>query len=82
MIGLYASSKLRHLYNYKDIGLYKDDGLAIISRKNNQELEGLKKNTIKTFNELGFKITIDIGATKYNFLDISLDIANNTFKPY
>ena len=82
LVGLYALSKLRYLYNYKDIGLYRDDGLAIISRKSNQELERLKKNTIKIFNELGFKITIDIGATKCNFLDISLDTANNTFKPY
>ena len=46
LIGLYALSKLRHLYSYKDIGLYRDDGLAIISRKSNQELEILKKNTI------------------------------------
>ena len=54
LVGLYALSKLRHLYNYKDIELYRDDGLAIISRKSNQELERLKKNTIKIFNELGF----------------------------
>ena len=39
LVGLYALSKLRHLYNYKDIGFYRDDGLAIISRKSNQELE-------------------------------------------
>ena len=82
LIGLYAFSKLRLLYSYKDIRLYRDDGLAIINRKSNQELEILKKNTIKTFNELGFKITIDVGATKCNFLDISLNTTNNTFKPY
>ena len=41
-----------------------------------------KKNTIKTLNELGFRIPIDMGATKCNFLDISLDTTNNTFKPY
>ena len=36
LVGLYALSKLRHLYNYKDIGLYRNDGLAIISRKVNK----------------------------------------------
>ena len=45
----------------------------LINRKNNQELEKLKKNTIKTFNELEFKITIDLGTTNCNFLDIYLD---------
>ena len=64
LVGLYALSKLRHLYNYKDIRLYIDDGLAITSRKSNQELERLKKNTMKIFKDLGFKITIDIGAPK------------------
>ena len=82
LIGLYAFCKLRHLYSYKDIGLYRDDGLAITSRKSKQELERLKMNTIKTFNELSFKITINIGAPKCSFLDISLDTTNNTFKPY
>ena len=37
---------------------------------------------MKTFNELGLKKTIDIGTTKCNFLDISLDTSNNTFEPY
>ena len=47
LVGLYALSNLKHLYNHNEIGLYEDDGLAIINRKNNQELERLKKNTKK-----------------------------------
>jgi hypothetical protein len=32
--------------------------------------------------ELGFKITIDIGVTSTCFLDVKLDLANDTFLPY
>ena len=81
LVGLYALCKLKDLYNQKDIELYRDDGLAIINRKSNQELERFKNNTIKTFTKLGFKIMIDVGATKCNLLYISLDTSNNIFKP-
>ena len=38
--------------------------------------------TIKIFKDIGFKITIDTGATICNFLDVTLDLTNNVFKPY
>ena len=82
LIGLYALSKLETLYDTKEIGLYRDDGLAIIESISNQNLENKKKKTIKIFKDIGFKITIDTGATKCNFLDVTLDLANNIFKPY
>ena len=81
LIGLYAFSKLESLYDTKEIGLYRDDGLAIIQPKNNQDLENKKKKTIKIFRDIGFKITIDTGATICDFLDITLDLSNNLFKP-
>ena len=71
LIGLYASSKLKTLYDIKKIGLYRDDGLAIIQPKNNQDLENKKKTTIKIFRDIGFKITIDTGASICNFLNIT-----------
>ena len=82
LIGLYILSKLENLYDIKGIGLYRDDGVAIIEHKNNQHLENMKKKTIKIFKDIGFKITIDTGATKCNFLDVTLDLSNNEFKPY
>ena len=71
LIGLYALSKLESLYDIKEIGLYRDDGLAIIQPKNNQDLENNKKKTIKMFRDIGFKITIDTGASICNFLNIT-----------
>ena len=57
LIGLYALSKLKSLYDFKEIGLYRDDGLAIIQPKNNQDLENKNKKTARIFKDIGFKIT-------------------------
>ena len=64
------------------IGLYRNDGLAIIKYKNNQDLENIKKQTIKIFKDIGFSITIDIGMTRCNSLDMTLDLANSCYMPY
>jgi len=82
LIGLYILCKLENLYGIKEIGFYRDDGVAIIEQKNNQHLENIKKKTIKIFKDIGFKITIDTGATKCSFLDVTLDLASNEFKLY
>ena len=81
LIGFYALNHLKSLYKDNEIGLYRDDGLAIIERKNNQTLENTKKKTIKLFSEIGFKITIDIGATTCNFLDTTLSRTDDEYKP-
>ena len=45
-------------------------------------MENKKEKTIKVFKDIGFKITIDFGSTKYNFLDVTLDLTNKIFKLY
>ena len=62
--------------------MYRDDGLATIKRKNNQTSENTKKKTIKLFNEIGLKITIDISTTTCNFLDTTLNLTDDEYKPY
>ena len=82
LVGLYVLNRLKSIYKTNEIGLYRDDGLAVIERKSNQSLENIKKKTIKLFNDIGFKITIDVGTTVCNFLDTTLNLTNNIYKPY
>ena len=39
LIGLFILQQLHPLYNDNEIGLYRDDGLAVINNKNNRMLE-------------------------------------------
>ena len=82
LVGLYILDRLQKTYMSSQIGLYRDDGLAIIKYKNNQDFENIKKQTIEIFKNIGSSITIDIRMTRCNFLDNTLDLANSCYMPY
>ena len=50
-----------------------------MKRKNNHKLEDIKHNTINAFKNINFKITISVGMNVSNFLDVTVDLANNTY---
>jgi hypothetical protein len=81
LVGLYILSKMEKLINQDHIGLYRDDGLAAI-KGSGPEIEKLKKQIYKIFQEIGLKITLDGNITKTDFLDVFFDLKTNTFKPY
>ena len=45
-------------------------------------LKKIKKDTVRIFKELGFKITIETGLTKCNFLHVTMNISKNDYKLY
>ena len=57
------------------------DGLAVC-RKTPRQTEILKKQICKIFANNGLKITIDANKKVVDFLDITLDLSNGTYKPY
>ena len=46
------------------------------------ETQKVKKKVIKVFKDCGLKITIKANLHIGNFLDITLDLRNNTYEPY
>lgn len=63
------------------IGLYRDDGLAMIDQTP-KETERIKKEICKVFAKNEHKITIEANKKVANFLDVTLDLNNGKFKPY
>ena len=43
LVGIFLSEKISEICNEGDIGLYRDDGLAIFRNKSGTELEKIKK---------------------------------------
>ena len=82
LVGLYILNKLSSLFPTGMYGLYRDDGLSIIDWLPAVELERLRKKTISTMKDIGFRITIEVGQTKTDFLDVSLDLFNNIYSPF
>jgi hypothetical protein len=79
MIGLYLLSQLQHLDI--DVGLYRDDGLAVC-KKTPRQIEKIKKEICKTFTTNNLRITIEANLKSVDFLDITMDLRNGKYKPY
>ena len=78
LVGLYLLSQLTHLN--LNIGLYRDDGLAV-SGQTQRQTELTKQKLCKIFQNNGLNITATANMKKVNFLDINLDLETGTFRP-
>ena len=79
LVGLFILSKLQALK--LNVGIYRDDGLAVTSSTPRQ-VEQIKKKIQETFNKLGLEITIEANSKIINFLDITMDLDADVYKPY
>ena len=82
LVGTYALSKIAHEINSSDVGLYRDDGLAVLRDVTGSEADRMRKTVCKIFNNLGLRLTIDTGMKVVNFLDVTLNLADGTYRPY
>ena len=79
LVGLFLLSQLSH--TNLNVGLYRDDGLAVTSLKPRQA-ELMKKKLCKIFKENGFNITIEANVKSVNFLDINMNLSTGIYKAY
>ena len=61
--------------------LYRDDGLGI-TPSSPRQTEKLRQTIIEVFKDKDLDITIEVGLTRVNFLDVTLDLEKEVFKPY
>ena len=81
LIGLYILNGISDLVS--DVGLYRDDGLAIIRNCSPSDKERLKKRLCAKFSSVfGLKITVDTNLQIVNFLDVTFNLPQATFKPF
>ena len=79
LVGLFLVSQLTHLD--VNVGLYRDDGLATCT-KTPKQVEAIKKEMCKIFKRNSLQITIEANKKVVDFLDITLDLRTEIYKPY
>ena len=82
LVGTYILHQLSTKYNRKDIGLYRDDGLAIFKNTSGPQAEKIKKDIQKVFKRNGFDLQIKCNMKIVNYLDITFNLNDGTYKPY
>ena len=81
LVGLFILNSLEERFG-NNVGLYRDDGLAVVNTRSGRLCDKERKELISTFNDLGLKITILTNQQRSNFLDLTFDLTNGTYKPY
>ena len=82
LIGMFMLSLLCKHINKNHIGLYRDDGLAILKNTSGPEAEKLKKKLQKLFKEKDLDIIIQCNLKITNYLDITLNLNDSLYRPY
>ena len=73
LVGLYLLNKIKPLLGSNNIGLYRDDGLAIVHTPNAPKVDRLWKY-ISLFKDEGLSITIDTNLIETDFSDVSFNL--------
>ena len=82
LVVIYLLSLLANIIDENNSGLYRDDELISLRNVNGQKMNRVRKNVIKTFKEIGFKIEIQTHLKIVYFLDVTFNLANGTYRPY
>ena len=81
LIGLFLLDQITNRIKEIESGLYRDDGLAV-AETTPRNLEKLRQKIVKIMNEFGLKITSTANQKVVQFLDVTLDLPNECYKPY
>ena len=82
LVGTYMLSILAEKYNKDDMGLYRDDGLAVFKNASGPQNERIKKDFQKTFKDKGLDLVIECNKKIVNYLEITMNLNSGSHKPY
>ena len=82
LVGLYILDILSRIVSPEQMGLYHIDGIIYIPNSNGPDTSRIQKKIIRAFKFLGFKIEVSSNNKTINFLDLTLTLSNNTYKPF
>ena len=82
LVGIFMLNKISEKYDKNDIGLYRDDGLAVFKNISGPESERIKKNFQSLFKKYGLEIKIECNKKVVDFLEATFNLKDRTYKPY
>ena len=81
LVALIILSKLAQLLGHDNVGLYRDDALAIIKNSAGKDVSNACRRIKSTFNKIGLEITTEPNLRATNFVHVTLDNGNGSFYP-
>ena len=81
LVRLFILQQLSQVITSNAMGLYRDDGLAILRNTSGPGVERIRKNTSETFQQHGLQVTTETNMIGTYFLDITLNLSSGKFWP-
>ena len=84
LVGIFILNEVNQAFPRLDFGLYRDDGLAVHGRIPKRELELTQQKIRGLFQRHGLEVIFENphNSKVVNFLDVTLDLTNESHKPY
>ena len=82
LVGLFILNHLSKKFGREAIGLYRNDGLAILKNKSVRLTDKTRKELHKIFEEFGLKIRAEGNLRSVNILDVTFDLNNGKYMPF
>ena len=80
LVGTFLLSKIQE--KYKNVGLYRDDGLSAFKNMSGPESERVKKDIQRIFREKGLDIIIQCNLKIVDYLDLTFNLNDGSYRPY
>jgi hypothetical protein len=82
IVGLYILDCIGRVVEQEQAGLYRDDGLMVIPDSNGPKTCNIHKKIQKVFKHIGFKVDISSNVRSANYLDVTFNLADGSYKPF
>ena len=82
IVGLFLLNNLANKFGKNSIGLYRDNGFALFKNINSYRADKVSKEFHQLFKENGLSLEIECNLKTVNYLDITLNLNTDTYKPY
>ena len=82
LVKLFLLNDLSDLIGKNNVGLYRDDGLAVVDNASGHQMDKIRKQLHEIYKKYDLSITTEINLSAIKFLDVSLDLHQNTFSAF
>jgi len=82
LVGQFILNGLASTYGKENIGVYRDDGLAVLKDTTGPQADRIRKDITRHFKTHGLNITIQTYLKIVNFLDVTFNLNNGTYMYY
>ena len=82
LVGLYLLHNLCNPSQNAELGLYRDDGLAVVRNASGPIVDKIKQKIIKIFQQHNLKITTEANLIQTDFLDVTFNLDTGKYWPY